>query len=105
MTKVKYNCTLKLHAPWSCDFLNLMNFHQIFIFKKWFQLKLKKLMEKMAFICKISFFPQIMFDEQASHDIAKASLELFCDVEIFLGLTCIIHVLELVQGLSKFAHN
>jgi hypothetical protein len=22
-----------------------------------------------------------------------------------LGLTCIIHVLELVQGLSKFAHN
>ncbi len=50
-------------------------------------------------------FSQIMFDEQASHDIAKTSLELLCDVEIFLGLTCIIPMLELVQGLSKFAHN
>lgn len=37
--------------------------------------------------------------------MAKASLELFCDVEMFLGLTCIIPMLELVQGLSKFAHN
>jgi hypothetical protein len=39
-----------------------------------------------------------MFDEQASHDIAKASLELFCDVEIFLGLTCIILMLKLIHG-------
>jgi hypothetical protein len=37
-----------------------------------------------------------MFDEQASHDIIKAGLELFYDVEVFLGLTCIIPMLELV---------
>ncbi len=29
-----------------------------------------------------------MFNEQASHDITKSNLELFCDVEVFLGLTC-----------------
>jgi hypothetical protein len=46
-----------------------------------------------------------MFDEQASYDIVKAGLELFCDVEVFLGLTCIIPIMELVQGLLKFAHN
>ncbi len=46
-----------------------------------------------------------MFNEQASHDITKSNLELFCDVEMFLGLTCIIPMLELVQGLSKFAQN
>jgi hypothetical protein len=44
-----------------------------------------------------------MFDEQTSHDTTKTSLELICDVEVLLGLTCIILVLELVQGLSKFA--
>jgi predicted glycosyltransferase involved in capsule biosynthesis len=46
-----------------------------------------------------------MFDEQASHDTTKTSLELFCDVEVFLGLTCIIPMLEFIQGLSKFAQN
>ncbi len=46
-----------------------------------------------------------MFDEQTSHDIATTSLELLCDVEMFLGLTCIIPMLEFVQGLSKFAQN
>jgi sulfur relay (sulfurtransferase) DsrF/TusC family protein len=46
-----------------------------------------------------------MFDEQASHDTSKVGLELLCDVEVFLGLTCIIPMLELVLGLSKFAQN
>ncbi len=44
-----------------------------------------------------------MFDEQASHDIIKVGLELLCDVELFLGLTYIIPMWELVQGLFKFA--
>jgi hypothetical protein len=44
-----------------------------------------------------------MFDEQAFHDTSKVGLELFCDAEMFLGLTCIIPMLDLVQGLSKFA--
>jgi len=46
-----------------------------------------------------------MFDEQASHDIAKTNLELLCDVEMFLGLTCIIP--KLVHGypsLFKLGH-
>jgi hypothetical protein len=46
-----------------------------------------------------------MFDEQASHDIAKITLESLCDVAVFLGLTCIIPMLELVYGLSKFVQN
>jgi len=37
-----------------------------------------------------------MFDEQASHDTTKVGLELLCDVEVFLWLTCIIPMLELV---------
>lgn len=37
-----------------------------------------------------------MFDEYTSHDIVKTSLELLYDVEVFLGLTCIIPMLELV---------
>jgi len=37
-----------------------------------------------------------MFDEQASHDATKVGLELLCDVEMFLGLTCIIPMLEFV---------
>jgi hypothetical protein len=44
-----------------------------------------------------------MFDEQAFHDTSKAGLELLCDVEVLLGPTCIIPMLDLVQGLSKFA--
>ncbi len=44
-----------------------------------------------------------MFDEQAFHDTSKASLELLCHVEVVLGPTCIIPMLDLVQGLSKFA--
>jgi hypothetical protein len=46
-----------------------------------------------------------MFNEQASHDITKSSLELLCDVDVFSGLTYIIPMPELVQGLSKFAQN
>jgi hypothetical protein len=44
-----------------------------------------------------------MFDEQTFHDTTKTCLELFCDVEGLLELRCIIPMLELVQGLSKFA--
>jgi hypothetical protein len=35
-----------------------------------------------------------MFDEQTSHDTSKISLELFYDVEVFFGLTCIIRMFE-----------
>jgi hypothetical protein len=46
-----------------------------------------------------------MFDEQTSHDITKIGLELLCDVEVLLGLTYIIPMLEFVWCLSKFANN
>ncbi len=46
-----------------------------------------------------------MFDEQTSHDTTKIGLELLCDVEVLLGLTCIIPMLKLVQRSSKFAQN
>jgi predicted glycosyltransferase involved in capsule biosynthesis len=46
-----------------------------------------------------------MFDEHVTHDTIKTNLELLCDVEVFLGLTYIIPILEIVQGLSKFVQN
>jgi hypothetical protein len=37
-----------------------------------------------------------MFNEQATHDTNKENLELLCDVEIFMSLTYIIPMLEIV---------
>jgi hypothetical protein len=39
-----------------------------------------------------------MFQEQVSNEFAKAH----SDIEVFLGLACIILMLECVQSLSKF---
>jgi len=44
-----------------------------------------------------------MFNEQTFNILAKANLDLLCDVEIFLGLTCILPLLECMQFLLKFA--
>jgi hypothetical protein len=46
-----------------------------------------------------------MFDEKTSHGTTKIGLELFYDIEMFLGLTFIIPILKLVWCLSKFAQN
>ncbi len=43
-----------------------------------------------------------MFDEQTSNILAKANLDLLCDVESFLVLTCILPLLEYMQFLLKF---
>jgi hypothetical protein len=37
--------------------------------------------------------------------MGKANYELLCNVENFLGLACIMPLLEVVQGLSKFAQG
>jgi hypothetical protein len=37
--------------------------------------------------------------------IAKLSYEPLCDVKTLLGLACVLHLLEVVQGLSKFAQG
>jgi energy-converting hydrogenase Eha subunit C len=44
-----------------------------------------------------------MFQEQVSNESTKANLELFCDIEVFLGFVCIILMLKCVQSLFKFA--
>jgi hypothetical protein len=37
--------------------------------------------------------------------MGKVNYELLCNVENFLGLTCIMPLLEVVQGLSKFSQG
>jgi hypothetical protein len=46
-----------------------------------------------------------MFEKHVAHDSTKANLELLCDIEVFIGLTCIIPMFECVQSLSKFAQT
>jgi hypothetical protein len=46
-----------------------------------------------------------MVKNSVSVDIIKPNCELICDLETLLGLSCIIPLLELVQGLSKFAQS
>ncbi len=46
-----------------------------------------------------------MFEKHVAHDFARENLELLCNIEVFLGLTCIIPMLECVQNLSKFVQT
>jgi hypothetical protein len=46
-----------------------------------------------------------MVEDNVTIDIGKTNYELLCDPEMLLGLSCIIPLLELVQGLSKFAQS
>jgi hypothetical protein len=46
-----------------------------------------------------------MFEKHVAHDSTMANLELLCNVEVFIGLICIIPMLECVQNLSKFAQT
>ncbi len=46
-----------------------------------------------------------MFEEHVAHDSTKANLELLCDIEVFISLTCIIPMFGCVQSLSKFAQT
>jgi hypothetical protein len=57
--------------------------------------------------CKTNFYKVLgfvvsMFENQVTNIVAKANLDLLCDVETFLGLVYIIPLLECVQSLSKF---
>jgi hypothetical protein len=47
----------------------------------------------------------MMFDENAFKTITKANLELLCDNETFMGLTCVLPLLECMQSLSKFVQS
>jgi hypothetical protein len=44
-----------------------------------------------------------MVEDNVSIAIVKANYELLYDVETLLGLVCVLPLLELVQGLFKFA--
>jgi hypothetical protein len=46
-----------------------------------------------------------MVKNSVSVDITETNCELMCDPETLLGLSCIIPLLELVQGLSKFTQS
>jgi hypothetical protein len=46
-----------------------------------------------------------MFQEQVSNESTKANLELLCNIEVFLGLVCIIPMLECVQNIFKFVQT
>jgi len=47
----------------------------------------------------------MMFDEHAFKTIAKANLELLCDSETFMGLTCVLLLLKSMQSLFRFVQS
>jgi hypothetical protein len=46
-----------------------------------------------------------MIEDNATNAIAKLNHQLLCDVETLLGLSCVLPLLEIVVGLSKFAQG
>ncbi len=73
-------------------------------------LQCENIMDFHAFSCqffltKYKSLSAQMFEEHLVHDFFKANLELLCDNEVFLGLICIIPILQCVQGMSKFAQT
>jgi hypothetical protein len=46
-----------------------------------------------------------MVEDNVTISIGKINYELLCDLETLLGLSYIIPLLELVQGLSTFAQS
>jgi hypothetical protein len=46
-----------------------------------------------------------MVVDNGSVETTKVNYELLCDVETLLGFVCILFMLELVQGLSKFTQR
>jgi hypothetical protein len=46
-----------------------------------------------------------MVEDNVTIDIGKTNYELLCDLEMLFHFSCIIPLLELVQGLSKFAQS
>jgi hypothetical protein len=46
-----------------------------------------------------------MVQEFDTNDNAKVNYEFLCDADTVLGLNCVIPMLEVVQGLNKYAQN
>jgi hypothetical protein len=46
-----------------------------------------------------------MAKDSSTIDIAKPNCKLLCDVETFLGFTCVLPLLEAMQCLTKFAEG
>ncbi len=46
-----------------------------------------------------------MFKDLLINSIAATNYELICDVEIMMGLMCVLLMLEVMQSLNKFAQN
>ncbi len=54
-------------------------------------------------LVEYKFLTMHTFDEQSSNTTTKGNLYLFCELETFMGLSCIIPLLKCMQFLSKFA--
>jgi hypothetical protein len=46
-----------------------------------------------------------MFEDLPTNHVGANNYELFCDVEIVMGLTCVLLMLEAIQNLNKLAQN
>jgi hypothetical protein len=46
-----------------------------------------------------------MNDDANSKTVANTNYELLCDVEIVMGLTCVLPTLEVMQSLNKLVQN
>jgi hypothetical protein len=56
-------------------------------------------------LCEYKTLVVKIVEDSVTIDIAKTNYELLCDLETLLGLSCIIPLLELLQGLSKFTQS
>jgi hypothetical protein len=46
-----------------------------------------------------------MVEDAIINEFVVANYELLCDIEILMGLTCLLPMLEALQGLNKYAQN
>jgi hypothetical protein len=47
----------------------------------------------------------IIAQDVITNEFVIVNYELLCDIETVMGLTCLLPMLETLQGLSKYAHN
>jgi hypothetical protein len=56
-------------------------------------------------VFEYKFIAMKMFEDLPINHVVATNYELLCDVEIVMGLTCVLPMLEEVQNLNKLAQN
>jgi hypothetical protein len=56
-------------------------------------------------VFEYKFVVMKMFEDLLTNPIVATNYELLCDVEIVMGLTCVLPMLEVVQSLNKLAQD